>query len=301
MKRKLTVTVGIPAYNEEANIGRLLESVLSQKRDNYKLEKIVVVQDGCMDNTGKIVKVYSKKYKFIKLAGDCKRIGKSKRLNYLYKSNKSDILVTFDGDITLTNNQVINELINKFKSPQVGLVGGFNLPNFPKNFFEKIVVTWINLWNEIRKDLGNSVHNHLGCISASRREFTKQVIIPEGIVADDDFIYFKALTLGFEFRFAKKAIVYYSNVSNLKDFFNQHSRLLNGKLAVADYFGEWVKGLYKVSSLKKLKALFKTFLKNPFLMILAILLQLALRNDTKKNKHRNLWKTALSSKKVRFV
>src|SRR3990170_5283265 len=46
LSEKFTVTVGIPAHNEEQNIKQLLTSIVSQK-GNFVLEKILVTTDGC--------------------------------------------------------------------------------------------------------------------------------------------------------------------------------------------------------------------------------------------------------------
>ena len=51
MRKKLTVTIGIPAYNEEANVRNLLVSLLAQKETNFKLQEIIVVSDGSTDKT----------------------------------------------------------------------------------------------------------------------------------------------------------------------------------------------------------------------------------------------------------
>ena len=51
MNKKLTVSVGIPAYDEEANIKSLLEAILQQRQENFILKSIIVVSDGSTDRT----------------------------------------------------------------------------------------------------------------------------------------------------------------------------------------------------------------------------------------------------------
>ena len=41
--------VGIMAYNEEANIGHLLQALLVQKTEKVVIDEIVVVASGCTD------------------------------------------------------------------------------------------------------------------------------------------------------------------------------------------------------------------------------------------------------------
>ena len=65
--KKLTVTIGIPAYNEEKNIGRLLKSLSNQKGDDFTLNEIVVLSDGSTDMTNEIVHSQSKLNRKVKL------------------------------------------------------------------------------------------------------------------------------------------------------------------------------------------------------------------------------------------
>ena len=41
--KSLAVTIGIPAYNEEANIAFLLEDILKQRQETFQLKKILVI------------------------------------------------------------------------------------------------------------------------------------------------------------------------------------------------------------------------------------------------------------------
>lgn len=303
MKKIKTLTIGISAHNEEANIAKLLDSVLSQKRDLFKLEKIIVACDGCTDKTAVIATKYAKSNKFIRVINDGKRLGKAERLNHFYKNNKSDIILILDADVVLSHKSVIDEIVNKFDSQKVGLVGGCNLPLPPRNFFERIIYTWLSIWFEIRRNLnnGDSVHNNLGCVSALSREFAKKVEIPNNLIPDDDFTYFTAIKTGYKFKFAEKAIVFYRTVDNLNDFFPQHSRLLFSKKFVAEQFGDWVNKYYKTQLNLKLEAIGKSMLLNPLFTILALVLQIILREASvlhKENYSGGYWKTAISSKNL---
>src|SRR3972149_4408985 len=96
-----TVTVGVPAHNEEENISHMLQSVLSQKQSNYKLEKIIVLCDACTDDTAKRARQMAEKYPSIRVIDDGKRKGKTGRLNKLYRMNKSDLVFNIDADVIL--------------------------------------------------------------------------------------------------------------------------------------------------------------------------------------------------------
>ncbi len=51
MDEKIRCSVGITAYNEEANIGRLLQAILDQRLYEVEICEIIVVASGCTDRT----------------------------------------------------------------------------------------------------------------------------------------------------------------------------------------------------------------------------------------------------------
>lgn len=301
MNKLYTVTIGIPAYNEENNIQNIISDLYKQKQKGYILEKIIIADDGSNDKTRKIVLEMSKKNKKIQLIGNKIRVGKSTRLNQLYRTSTSDIYINFDADMRIFDDNVISEIVNKFKNEKVGLVGGYSLPLRPNTIFEKIVVSWIDVWNEIKLNInsGNNIHNHLGCISAMRKDIYKNINIPDTFIADEDFIYFMVLKMNYKFKFANKAKAYYKPVANLQDFFYQHSRFLTIKNHISDYFGEYVNEHYTVEKKAKYFALALGLIKNPIYLMLGIFLQLFLIFYIKFNQklHINgLWRVAYSTK-----
>src|SRR3989344_2939682 len=148
--KKFTVTVGIPAHNEEANIKKLLDSILSQKRDNFELEKIIVISDGSADSTEKkVLEINSDK---IKLIADGERLGKPTRINQIFREANSDIVVIFDADIKLENDLVLDNLIKPFlNDSELMLVSGKSEPLPPVNFVQKVVYAGIKIWDETKK------------------------------------------------------------------------------------------------------------------------------------------------------
>mgnify|MGYP000995059476 CR=1 FL=1 len=106
MKNKLSLTIGITAFNEAKNIGNILRSIAEQNKKYYVLKALYVVNDGSTDETAKIVRREKATNSKIKFISDGKRLGKCMRLNQLYKMNASDVLITFDADIILKNKSV---------------------------------------------------------------------------------------------------------------------------------------------------------------------------------------------------
>ena len=81
MKKKINCSIGIIVYNEAANIGKLLNALLTQQLEQVVIEDIFVVSSACTDDTDDIVRKYCEKNPKIKLITEPERRGKSSAIN----------------------------------------------------------------------------------------------------------------------------------------------------------------------------------------------------------------------------
>lgn len=93
------ISIVVPAYNEEAVIGRFLEACVKDIRLDQPFE-IVVVNDGSVDATPEIVRGFQEKHSFIRLVDHAVNRGLGKALETGFKAAKGDIIVTMDSDLT---------------------------------------------------------------------------------------------------------------------------------------------------------------------------------------------------------
>ena len=139
------ISVVVAARNEEANIGRCLQSLVQQ---NYPqdLFEIIVADDRSTDGTAAIVKNYQRRHSNIALIS----IGniasglppKKNALNEAIKKSKYDILAFTDADCAppaLWLSSIAKEFL-----PEVGAVAGYCTleQQFPETFFGR----WFNLF-----------------------------------------------------------------------------------------------------------------------------------------------------------
>lgn len=104
LKRFHSITFLVPAYNEEKNIRRCLDTLLNLNYPKEKL-KIFVIDDGSTDNTVRIVK----KYKNVRLIKQ-KNSGKAVALNNSLKFVKTDYVACMDADSFPDKNYLLNLL-----------------------------------------------------------------------------------------------------------------------------------------------------------------------------------------------
>ena len=123
----LRCCVATMAYNEEANIGKMLEAVLSQRLRQVEIAEIVVVASGCTDRTEEIVSAFARMDSRIRLLTQPQREGKSTAVNLLLRKTTQEVIVLVSAD-TIPVPDAIENLVAPFGDSQVGMVGGRPVP-----------------------------------------------------------------------------------------------------------------------------------------------------------------------------
>ena len=136
LKYDYTISVVIPAYNEEKSIARTIYSVISQ---TAKIEEIIVIDDCSTDRTAKVVKKageIAKKNK-VTVVKTPKNMGtKARAQNYVLPLIKTELFVTIDAD-TILHPEAIQRTLPYFNDERTGSVCGFVIPQKIETVWEK--------------------------------------------------------------------------------------------------------------------------------------------------------------------
>lgn len=95
----------IPAYNEEKRIESTLQSYNNYFKDYFDHYELIVVCDGCTDNTADIVRIYAKRYEQIRLLEYDRKLGKGGGLIKGFQHADGDIIGFTDADGATTPDQ----------------------------------------------------------------------------------------------------------------------------------------------------------------------------------------------------
>jgi len=303
MKRKITVSIGIPAHNEENNIVNLLTSIVKQKGNNFILKKIFVVCDGCTDHTALLARKFGGNYKKIKVFEGKRRLGKMARLNEIYEMNNCDILFTFDADVVLKDDSVIKKIVKIFQNDKsVSLVVAHQIPVLPNNFFGKVVYAANRIWEETRIPVnkGDHIHNLQGSATALNKTLTEKIRYPSGLTSDQGYLYMEAKQYGI-FKYAHNAAILYRPPDNYYDFRLLASRsIYQDRKTMVDHFGPEVLHEFHIPFEYKLNAISKMIAQSPVYGILSILLNIFVRIFHRKDSAvtSKTWEMAQSARKA---
>lgn len=225
MKNKpVPFSVGICAYNEESNIGRLIREI--QKQDvssQFRMDEILVIASGCTDKTEKIVKGFQKKDKRIKLISESVRLGKAIAVNTFIKKSGNTYLILESAD-TLPAPDCFRLMLESLHEPQVGLVGCRVIPkNDPETF-----MGYVNhlMWHLHHKtNLQFPDRPKVGELVALRKIFER---IPAKSSTDEANI--EPLIFGQEYavRYCPEAVVYNRGPESLVEFLSRRRRCYAG-------------------------------------------------------------------------
>ncbi|MDD2823114.1 MAG: glycosyltransferase family 2 protein [Candidatus Daviesbacteria bacterium] len=304
MKNNLpTVSICIPAYNEEENIKSLLVSLLSQKHKKFVLEDIIVRLDASTDKTYEIVNSLSKKHETIKLIKGSVRKGKYFRVNEAFRNCKTDVLVILDADIALVGKDFLEKLIDVISSNKKAvLVSAHQISLQPSDFIGKIIHTHFEMWSYIRLNFPNqnSALNYLGSATAYRGSFVCSINMPSSLSDPHLYIFMKAREVnGFIYCKTAEILVWpISTISDLKKFLQRSIGKKDNELI--KLFGKDIESIYYIPTGYKIKGIVKSLIRQPFYTPLAIVLSLyisifVLKNIKKKNSA--VWDIVKSTKK----
>ena len=93
-------------YNDENNINKSIESMLSQSVKNFEL---LLLDDSSTDNTYSICQDYSKSDSRVKLLRNKKNMGLTKSLNILIKESTGKFIVRQDSDDISFKNRILTQ------------------------------------------------------------------------------------------------------------------------------------------------------------------------------------------------
>jgi biofilm PGA synthesis N-glycosyltransferase PgaC len=295
----LSASIGIPVYNEEINIQKLLNTL--SKQHGINIEKTIVVNDGSTDGTLEKIYRVSENIKTkinLELINLETNKGKANALNLIFRRAQSDYLILLDSDVYFSRNDTLRSLLEYFKADSnVGLVCGWyrieNLNSF--NIIGRAYKFSSNLLKKIAC-ASNNIYGATGAIMALHKEVYKNLTLPKSIVGVDTYIYLYTLSVRKKFVFAPdvEVIMPLYKRETLKVFLYRQLRLKSIPEQHLKIFGYLAKQELKGPDLKiLLKAFITSFARYPIDGTIWVILKINSFIYRKSHKHvyiSHLWR-----------
>jgi len=290
----MVTVVGICAYNEESNIERAVRSVYAQK--SVVVDKVIVISSGSTDNTDDVVRKLENEYKTLKLIPQQKREGKNSAINLLLNSASADIIVLFNADNILSDDQTLYKLLEPFSDEKTGIVGGHPMPT-------NDVKTWIGfasvmLW---------TMHHYISLITPKIGELIAfrdiGTRLPTDTQSDEDILKMELEKKGYRSVYAPEAVVFNRGPDTKEDFLKQRTRVNIGEIYMKETHDFSIPTWNAKLLIGSMFHVLQDMGLHPFKMTYAAILEFTARNAAKTHVRsgggdRNIWEQVQTTKKL---
>ncbi len=231
------VSIGIPALNEEANIGRILEDLLAQDQQEIDIKTILVYSDGSTDSTNKIVASFSHSHPVIKLIASKIRHGLAYGQNIIYKNAKSDYLVVIQADTRVKDPQFIKKLIAPLLSNLSDMAAAMIVPVKPLNKLDGALKLSMALKETLFTSFnrGNNIYTCHGPARAYSKKMYKSFQFDYDI-GEDAFSYLKCISSGYRYTYVPQARIYFRLPTSLAEHVKQSLRFHHMRKTLSQNF-----------------------------------------------------------------
>jgi len=244
-----SVTVVIPARNEEKTIGNCLKSILEADYPKEKLEILVAI-DGCKDRTEEI----ARSFKNVNVVAGEPKTSKAAALNSAWPKARGEIVAIFDSDCIVTKD-CIREAVKHFSNPDIVAVSGPSLSyNESGSLMSKALsleTTFISYYEYFLNKHGADI------ITAGNNMFFRKSIL-ENVKGFDEEVIVEDLAISIAVKRKSpekqcsvqepKAVVYHEEPPNFSSFIRQRRR--------------WTRGAIQAHNKYEKSASFKEFLSD---------------------------------------
>ncbi|MDZ7860789.1 MAG: glycosyltransferase [Candidatus Krumholzibacteriota bacterium] len=230
------VTVVIPAFNEERNIGQVLENTCNLNYPNYE---VVVIDDDSNDRTVDLVMRFVREGR-VRLIKKKANQGKAMALNDAIPCTKGEFLLIIDADAS-PDPDILKFMIPHFKYPRVAAVTGNPRVVNRKSFTGKLQAiefsSIISIQRRAQRVWGR-IMTMSGVVGAFRKSalFDVGLYSPEMATEDIDMTW-KLQLKHYDVRYESKSIVWMRAPGSFKGLWNQRKRWALGQAQVLRRYG----------------------------------------------------------------
>lgn len=233
-----TVSILLPAHNEEHVIGSLLMRMTELTYPKNKLQ-VIMINDASSDKTGQIGDRYSRKYPFLKVLHRDKKTGgkgKAAAMNAGFRISTGEIVLCFDADYTPPKD-IVEKLVREFADSRVGAVMGRPVAqNEPQNIVTRLValerISGYRVDQKARDDLG-LIPQFGGTVGGYRRCIMERLGgLDESMLTEDTDLTFEVYLAGYKIRYVDDAECYEEVVDNWRAYWRQRHRWARGHMQV---------------------------------------------------------------------
>lgn len=229
-----SVSVLIPAWNEEVGVVKTLESVINTQ---YPELEVIVINDGSTDQTDTVIKQFMDENPELVAEAKVRYIykengGKAQALNTGLEAARNEIIVTIDAD-SVMDEEAIMRIVQPFGDPEVAAVAGnVTIGNKKQSigFIQQLEYLY-GFYFKRADSVFSSVYIVGGAAASYRAETIREAGGFDGeIITEDIELSTRLLNLGHKVRYVPDAITYTEGPADFSGLCRQRLRWKYGRL-----------------------------------------------------------------------
>jgi poly-beta-1,6-N-acetyl-D-glucosamine synthase len=220
----LSVSIVLPAHNEEQNLARRLDELTRAVRDHQLLGEIIVVSDGSTDGSAAVVRGFTDHP--VRLLELSDKQGKAVALSQGCAAATGDLLVFADARQRWADDALLR-LVENFADPNIGAVSGDLVLETAPGVLAGVGLYWrFEKWLRITESRLYAQVGVTGAISACRRSLFRPV--PPGTILDDVYWPLHVVLQGYRVVHDERSRAYDRLPDRPRDEFRRKVRTLAG-------------------------------------------------------------------------
>ena len=294
-EKAVSVSIGIPAHNEQSTIGPQLRRVLSLTAPpGFRVVEVVLVASGCTDRTVEIAHRFQSNHPRLRVIDETERRGLANALNALFEQKLGDILVVANAD-TIIPDDLLTRLLPPLRDPNVGAVVGIAWPiNRADTFWGYVARLFYSLNYQpefLRVDFE-------GCCALRHSALNP---IPECFVDNETWVDRAVRVKGYRIVAAENCYTFTKAPETIREFVAQRRRYIYCHLETAhqlSYVSHLDMRLVIPKAVRRLRWTFRAVVWNAGALLLIALSSAIGWYDYRKRRSHLTWKMVASTKSL---
>lgn len=226
----MRVTIGIPTFNEENNILKLLKSIEGNSRG---LVSEIIVSDDSSDSTPQLVEQFARNSSVPVVHFHHKeRRGAASAWNEIFQHSTGDVIILYDAD-TVPHPDCTSRLAASISNDMV-LCASNSQPVKARGVAGR-ASAFISNWLRVVRQARLSQYTVMGRGLAIDASIAKGITIPKDIIAIDLYLQCVVMDMGRGVAYNDDAVVYFRPAESMEDLASQVLRAVNGHRQVREH------------------------------------------------------------------
>lgn len=216
----MDVSIIIPVFNEEKRIAKCLESIFKQNFTG--IYEIIIVNNGCSDNTLEIVKSYENEA--TKIVNDFGHLGSARQTGV--EAAKAPYIAFIDAD-EIADINWLSELYN-FRDKYDAILGSLNGIPLKNSKINKYFIDMLELSKKNTPNIFKGISFGSGNVLINRQKALEVGFDRSLPTAEDGDFSYRFIKKGFHVYYNPNAIVFHPMPSDLNSYLRYQDKLAHG-------------------------------------------------------------------------